>query len=89
MSSTQQKGKIVRWNASVNWGIINFYVPGEDVPRKAFLHSSKIIGDVKPEMGARVTFILGPARSATELPQALQVQVSPPRPSTASLLGVA
>jgi hypothetical protein len=82
----QQKGKIVRWVSQCSWGIVNFYIPGEEVPRKAFVHLSKVISAEKPQMGSRITFVLGPARSESELPQALQVEVSAPRPSTASLI---
>lgn len=81
-----QKGKIVRWVNQCNWGIVNFYISGEEVPRKAFVHLSKVISAEKPQMGSRITFVLGPARSESELPQALQVEVSAPRPSTASLI---
>jgi hypothetical protein len=71
------KGKVVRWVVDKNWGVINFYPEGgtNDAPRKAFLHISKVTGDVRPQMGSRVIFDLGPARSATELPQALRCRV--------------
>jgi hypothetical protein len=67
------KGKIVRWT-SHSWGIANFYVNGEQDPRKTFVHASKIISG-KPFLGAFVVFDLGPARSAAELPAALNVRV--------------
>jgi hypothetical protein len=71
------KGRVVKWLPDKNWGLINFYREGGayEAPRKVFLHSSKVIGDVRPQMGSRVIFDLGSARSANELPQALRVRV--------------
>ncbi|MGB7730001.1 MAG: hypothetical protein WBL50_18370 [Candidatus Acidiferrum sp.] len=72
-STKDLKGKIVRWTTS-NWGIINFYNVGDQDPRKTFVHASKIISG-KPTLGSFVVFDLGPARSANELPAALNVRV--------------
>ena len=71
------KGRVVKWLPDKNWGLINFYREGgsNEAPRKVFLHSSKVTGDARPQMGSRVIFDLGPARSANELPQALRVRV--------------
>jgi hypothetical protein len=71
----QFRGKIVRWVDQSNWGIANYYVNGEPGPRKVFVHTSKVIGTERPQMGSRIAFIEGPARSASELPQALSVEV--------------
>jgi hypothetical protein len=70
------KGRVVKWVAESNWGLINFYREGGayEAPRRAFLHISKVNGE-RPQMGSRVIFDLGPARSANELPQALRVRV--------------
>jgi len=71
------RGKIVRWVSKCGWGIVNFYPEGgtNDAPHKAFFHISKLIGVEQPQLGSRVSFELGPARSASELPQALNVEV--------------
>jgi hypothetical protein len=71
------KGKVVKWCDT--WGVVNFYREGiyNEAPRKAFIHVSKVVaGTPRPDMGSRVIFDLGPARSATELPQALRVRVA-------------
>jgi hypothetical protein len=75
MESVQLRGKIVRWVAQSNWGIANYYVNGEAGPRKVFVHGSKVVSDEKPQMGSRIAFNVGPARSASELPAALNVEV--------------
>lgn len=70
------KGKVVKWVQN-SWGVINFY-PDSDftsAPKKAFIHRNNVISAEKPEMGSRVMFVLGPPRSATELPAALRVRV--------------
>lgn len=76
-NTLELKGKITKWLDQANWGVINFY-PDSDfsaAPRKAFLHISNVISAEKPQMGSRVMFVLGPPRSATELPAALRVRV--------------
>lgn len=76
MESVQQlRGKIVRWVDQSHWGIANYYVNGEVGPRKVFVHISKVVGTERPQMGSRIAFVLGPARSISELPQALSVEV--------------
>lgn len=74
METKELKGKIVRWTTQ-NWGIANYYINGEFDPRKVFVHSSKVVSADKPKMGSYIIFDLGPARSVTELPQALRVRV--------------
>jgi cold shock CspA family protein len=74
METKNLRGKIVRWT-SCSWGVANYYVSGESNPRKVFVHVSKVVGDEKPQMGSRIAFDLGPARSASELPAALKVEV--------------
>ena len=82
MENTTQvvlKGKVTKWLPEKHWGTINFYESGDfsGAPRKAFLHQNNVISKEKPVLGSRVLFVLGPARSATELPAAIQVQVIP------------
>jgi hypothetical protein len=71
------KGRIVRWVADKNWGIINYYPENGigEAPRKAFFHSSSVVSVEKPKLGLCVVFNLGPARSPAELPAALKVRV--------------
>jgi cold shock CspA family protein len=75
-SSVQQvRGKIIRWVDQSHWGVANYYIHGEAGPRKVFVHVSKVVSDEKPQMGSRIAFNVGPARSASELPAALNVEV--------------
>jgi len=71
------KGRIVRWDGKAGWGIVNFYPEnsGSSAPHKAFLHKSKIVSNEKPELGACVIFDLGPGRSPSELPAALNARI--------------
>jgi len=66
---TMESGIIKRWDDVRLWGII--YSPGG---LRYFLHRSKIASGT-PEVGRYVKFEIGSARSATELPQALNVVV--------------
>lgn len=82
MENTTQvelKGKVTKWLPEKHWGTINFYESGDfsGAPRKAFLHINNVVSTQKPVLGSRVMFVLGPARSATELPAATQVRVIP------------
>ena len=74
-SVNELKGKIVRWVNQSHCGICNYYSSGESAPRKVFVHISKVVSVEKPKMGSRIEFVLGPARSESELPQALHVKV--------------
>jgi len=66
---TMGSGIIKRWDSVRLWGII--YSPGG---LRYFLHRSKITSGT-PEVGRFAKFEIGPARSAIELPQALNVIV--------------
>ena len=69
------KGRITRWVGG-KWGIANFYRKSFDsAPEKVFVHVSKVVTEEKPQMGSRILFQLGPRRSPTELPAALQIKV--------------
>jgi hypothetical protein len=71
----QARGIIKRWNGS--WGII--YAPES---LKYYLHISKVVeGRHALCIGRIVTFEIGPARSETELEQALDVHVSEMAPA--------
>lgn len=63
-------GYIHNWGGS--WGVI--HSPGR---KKYYLHISKIISG-QPEDGARVEFNIGQARSAADLPTALEVEIVAP-----------
>lgn len=63
----QGRGILKRWQGS--WGII-YAVES----RRYFLHISKVV-EGTPELGRVVTFEIGPARSATELEQALNAHI--------------
>jgi hypothetical protein len=67
------QGILKHWSRT--WGII--YSPGQ---KRYFLHKSKINAGT-PEIGVFVTFDSAPARSATELPQAINVIIGDPVPS--------
>jgi hypothetical protein len=67
-------GKIVRWTDN-NWGTARYYAADESSPRKVFVHMSKVVSVEKPQVGARIEFVVGPARTEHELPQALRVKV--------------
>lgn len=78
MTEAELKGKVTKWIAEKHWGVVNFYTGDFNAaPRKAFLHSNNVISEQKPELGSRVMFVLGPPRSATELPVAIRVRVIP------------
>jgi hypothetical protein len=64
-----ESGIIKRWDSTRLWGII--YSPGG---LRYFLHHTKVTAG-KPEIGRYVTFEIGLARSATELPAAIDVRV--------------
>jgi hypothetical protein len=74
-----EKGKLMlqgilkQWSRT--WGII--YSPGQ---KRYFLHKSKIKSGT-PDIGVFVIFDAAPARSATELPQAINVIIGDPVPS--------
>jgi hypothetical protein len=63
------RGILKRWQGS--WGIV--YATES---RRFFLHVTQIVeGD--PEIGRFVSFEFGPARTPTELPQALNARFGP------------
>jgi hypothetical protein len=64
-------GYIHSWGGS--WGVI--YSPGR---KKYFLHRADILNSGMPQDGARVQFEIGPARSAADLPTALNVAIVAP-----------
>lgn len=68
----KQFGFLHRWNENGGWGLI--YQPGG---KRLFLHATKIISGI-PLEGARAQFDVGPARSAAELEQALEVELTAP-----------
>lgn len=78
-NTTKQKGKVTKWLPEKRWGIINFYPPDSNfnntAPHKAFFHLNNLVSKEQPVLGSRVMFVLGPSRSATELPSALKVRV--------------
>ena len=76
-NKAELKGKVVRWVERANWGVINYYpeYSATEPPRKVFLHISRVVSAEKPQLGSRVIFNLGPARSATELPTALNARI--------------
>jgi len=66
-----ESGILKRWDSTKQWGII--YSPGG---RRYFLHRTKIISvEAQPEVGRYVKFEVAPARSETELPQAIDVVI--------------
>lgn len=67
------QGILKQWSRT--WGII--YSPGQ---KRYFLHKSKIKSGT-PNIGVFVTFDVTPPRSATELPQAINVIIGDPVPS--------
>ena len=67
-------GKIIRWTDQ-NWGTARYYVGNESLPRKVFVHISKVVSVEQPQVGSRIEFIVGPPRLAHEMPQALRVKV--------------
>jgi hypothetical protein len=78
MENIEIKGKVTKWLPDKNWGVVNYYTGDFNAaPSKAFLHMNNVISTEKPELGSRIMFVLGPPRSATELPVALKVRVIP------------
>lgn len=69
LNARRQTGIIKQWNAERRFGII--YAPEG---RRYFLHLKNVVEGV-PELGRRVLFDLGEARSATELLPAVNVVV--------------
>src|SRR4029077_7858259 len=70
-----ESGILKRWDNTKQWGII--YSPGG---RRYFLHRTKItsVEAGQPEVGRYVKFEVAPARSETELPQAIDVIIGDP-----------
>jgi hypothetical protein len=75
MEQERKEGTIRRWIAEKGWGIINSYNKGGDL-QKYFCHVKEFVAtSATPEMGSRVSFVPGPARTANELPTAQQAEV--------------
>jgi hypothetical protein len=82
-----RKGTIRKW--CTTWGIVNSYPPnstGVTPPDRFFVHQSKIAPDSGPvSIGTRIEFTPGEARSASELPTALDIVVVEQQPAAAAV----
>ena len=77
----RRTGVIRRWVVSGGWGAYSY--SGENVaPQKFFVHFSNAPQGAELDLGIKISFVPGPARSKADLPAALEIQVVSARPTT-------
>jgi hypothetical protein len=70
-------GTIRRWISEKGWGMAHVYTPGVAEPQKFFVHVSNLLSsDLVLAVGSRITFLVGPPRTAGEFPVALQIELA-------------
>lgn len=72
----RKEATIRKWYGS--WGIAHGYAGPDTPPNKFFIHTSnRTSQEAILNLGVKISFTEGPARTAKELPVALEIEVVP------------